>query len=309
MLQSAKGLDYLHGQKRPIVHKDLKPENILLSNGTKNVKLADFGLSKELKDGETSFTKTVSCTELWTSPEFLDPMLASKRHYTEVDIFSLGCVYFFVYTGIHPFGDMSSRRQNIVKNIHSDIAEYLHDKFFNVGILDYQENLYQYKELADLILKMIAAKDRLTTMTILDHPLFWTIDMRINFFKRTKDILCDVSNKALLEKLETEKSVLIGQSSWHELLEPHVKEWWTISTPKQKRGGKRRVYKDTLLDLIFCIRNTYEHIKEQPNAVREKIGKSIENNEYWIKKYPNLLIGIYNYLNEFLTGTQILPML
>jgi serine/threonine protein kinase len=46
------GLNYLHNMK--IVHRDLKPENILLVSPEKNVfdiKIADFGMAKELKLG------------------------------------------------------------------------------------------------------------------------------------------------------------------------------------------------------------------------------------------------------------------
>lgn len=46
-----------HCHMHKIVHRDLKPENILM-DANKNIKIADFGLSNYLHDGD--FLKT-SC--------------------------------------------------------------------------------------------------------------------------------------------------------------------------------------------------------------------------------------------------------
>lgn len=40
-------MNYLHGKKHQI-HRDIKPENVLM-NSLGQVKLADFGISKELE--------------------------------------------------------------------------------------------------------------------------------------------------------------------------------------------------------------------------------------------------------------------
>ena len=42
-------VDYCHGHR--VVHRDLKPENLLL-DAKKNVKIADFGLSNLIRDGD-----------------------------------------------------------------------------------------------------------------------------------------------------------------------------------------------------------------------------------------------------------------
>ena len=56
--QLAVGLSYLHDKE--IIHKDLKPENILIwvSSELVLVKLADFGYSRKLPEGNTSFDAT-----------------------------------------------------------------------------------------------------------------------------------------------------------------------------------------------------------------------------------------------------------
>jgi len=74
------GVEYCHLFN--VVHRDLKPENILLDDD-KNVKIADFGLSNIMNDGQ--FLKT-SCG----SPNYAAPEVISGKLYAgpEVDVWS-----------------------------------------------------------------------------------------------------------------------------------------------------------------------------------------------------------------------------
>ena len=56
-----------------VVHRDLKPENLLLDD-QQNVRIADFGLSNMMKDGD--FLKT-SCG----SPDYAAPEVISGDQY------------------------------------------------------------------------------------------------------------------------------------------------------------------------------------------------------------------------------------
>lgn len=64
--QLISGIEYSHGLK--IVHRDLKPENVLLDNDL-NVKIADFGLSSEITDG--NFLKTSCGSPNYAAPEVI----------------------------------------------------------------------------------------------------------------------------------------------------------------------------------------------------------------------------------------------
>ena len=57
MYQVLQGLAYMH--KHGFFHRDLKPEN-LLCNGPEQVKIADFGLAKEIrtKPPQTDYIST-----------------------------------------------------------------------------------------------------------------------------------------------------------------------------------------------------------------------------------------------------------
>ncbi|KFY33836.1 hypothetical protein V494_07286 [Pseudogymnoascus sp. VKM F-4513 (FW-928)] len=90
-------VEYCHRHK--IVHRDLKPENLLLDNDL-NVKIADFGLSNIMTDG--NFLKT-SCG----SPNYAAPEVINGKLYAgpEVDVWSCGVILYVLLVGRLPFDD------------------------------------------------------------------------------------------------------------------------------------------------------------------------------------------------------------
>lgn len=90
-------VEYCHRHK--IVHRDLKPENLLLDDKL-NVKIADFGLSNIMTDG--NFLKT-SCG----SPNYAAPEVISGKLYAgpEVDVWSSGVILYVMLCGRLPFDD------------------------------------------------------------------------------------------------------------------------------------------------------------------------------------------------------------
>ena len=62
--QIISGVDYCH--RHNVVHRDLKPENLLLDQSL-NVKIADFGLSNMMTDGE--FLRTSCGSPNYAAPE------------------------------------------------------------------------------------------------------------------------------------------------------------------------------------------------------------------------------------------------
>ncbi|KAH6899674.1 kinase-like domain-containing protein [Thelonectria olida] len=90
-------VEYCHRHK--IVHRDLKPENLLLDENL-NVKIADFGLSNIMTDG--NFLKT-SCG----SPNYAAPEVIGGKLYAgpEVDVWSCGVILYVLLVGRLPFDD------------------------------------------------------------------------------------------------------------------------------------------------------------------------------------------------------------
>ena len=78
------GIQYLHSKR--IVHRDLKPENVLVKDDI--IKLADFGLSKELCASFTPDCATRVGTPGWMPPEFCIVKGTSEDDLS-VDVFAL----------------------------------------------------------------------------------------------------------------------------------------------------------------------------------------------------------------------------
>ncbi|EEB08352.1 CAMK/CAMKL/AMPK protein kinase Ssp2 [Schizosaccharomyces japonicus yFS275] len=104
-------IEYCHRHK--IVHRDLKPENLLL-DANLNVKIADFGLSNLMTDG--NFLKT-SCG----SPNYAAPEVINGKLYAgpEVDVWSCGVILYVMLVGQLPFDD--ELIPNLFKKINSGL--------------------------------------------------------------------------------------------------------------------------------------------------------------------------------------------
>nr|CDS32780.1 myosin light chain kinase smooth muscle [Hymenolepis microstoma] len=95
MRQILQGVEYIHSQH--IVHLDLKPENILcLSKTGFKIKIIDFGLAREVTDGELRV--------MFGTPEFVAPEVISFEPVTyATDMWSIGVVCYVLLSGLSPF--------------------------------------------------------------------------------------------------------------------------------------------------------------------------------------------------------------
>lgn len=105
ILDVAKGLAYLHyGVKPAIYHRDIKATNILL-DADMRARVADFGLAKQSREGQSHLTTRVAGTHGYLAPEYaLYGQLTEKS-----DVYSFGVVILETICGRKAL-DLSSNR-------------------------------------------------------------------------------------------------------------------------------------------------------------------------------------------------------
>jgi serine/threonine protein kinase len=97
VLQIAQGLSAAH--RVGVIHRDIKPSNILLDTGTERIRVADFGLARELDDGKQTYSQSVIGTPLFMSPEQVRGEVCDARS----DLFSLGSLMYTLCASKSPF--------------------------------------------------------------------------------------------------------------------------------------------------------------------------------------------------------------
>ena len=104
LFQLLQGTAFCHRQR--VLHRDLKPANLLL-NRAGILKLADFGLARTFAM-EVSSLKHEVITLWYRGPELL---LGCTNYCTEVDMWSIGCIFAEMVNGTPLFPGQSEGKQ------------------------------------------------------------------------------------------------------------------------------------------------------------------------------------------------------
>lgn len=94
--ETLRGLGYAHS--KGVLHRDIKPANIMISHDNQ-VKLADFGIAREIQDNRLTQTGAVLGTPAYMSPEQIRGL--ELNHLT--DVYSMGMTLYECVTGFAPF--------------------------------------------------------------------------------------------------------------------------------------------------------------------------------------------------------------
>uniref|UniRef100_A0A8C7YB00 Serine/threonine-protein kinase/endoribonuclease IRE1 n=1 Tax=Oryzias sinensis TaxID=183150 RepID=A0A8C7YB00_9TELE len=275
--QTMSGLAHLHSLN--IVHRDLKPHNILVSmpnaHGRVRAMISDFGLCKKLAVGRHSFSRRsgVPGTEGWIAPEVLSED-CQHNPTCAVDIFSAGCVFYYVVSqGSHPFGKSLQRQANILLGAYS-IDHLQSDKHEDIVA----------RNLMEQMLSMDPHK-RPSAESVLKHPFFWSLEKELQFFQDVSDrIEKEPLDGPIVRQLERGGRAVV-QGDWRE----------HITVPLQTDLRKFRSYKGgSVRDLLRAMRNKKHHYRELPAEVQETLG-SIPDDfvSYFTSRFPHLLMHTY----------------
>ena len=278
LLQIVKGLCHLHDYR--IQHRNLKPANILWdvnTSGNLRLLLSDFDLGHFT--GEPSLHKCRYGTEGWSAPELWDRERGERT--IAVDIFSLGCVLFYVLTrsGGHPFGsleDSMELQENILNNRLSldSLVEFLGE--FEGGLAK------------DLICSMTQSDSsrRPTAYEVLKHPLFWRPEKIQKFYQHVSDYIYGKQDSSSLEeKLENNSDDVI-YGNWLQRLDR------VVIRDVGMRGFRDQ--KTKVCGLLKVIRNKTVHAEDlgaDVQAVYDSRGGILS---YYNYHFPKLLPHTYS---------------
>ncbi|XP_037670210.1 serine/threonine-protein kinase/endoribonuclease IRE2 isoform X1 [Choloepus didactylus] len=289
--QLTSGLAHLHSLH--IVHRDLKPGNILISGpdsqGQGRVVLSDFGLCKKLPAGRWSFSlrSGIPGTEGWMAPELLQ-LLPPDSPTSAVDIFSAGCVFYYVLSGgSHPFGESLYRQANILVGVSclAHLEEEAHDKALA-------------RDLVEAMLNQLP-QARPSAPQVLAHPFFWSRAKQLQFFQDVSDWLeKEAEQGPLVTALETGAQAVI-RGNWHR----------HISVPLQTDLRRFRSYKGTSVrDLLRAMRNKKHHYRELPVEAQQALGQVPDGFvQYFTNRFPLLLLHTHRAMRSCASEGLFLP--
>jgi serine/threonine-protein kinase/endoribonuclease IRE1 len=316
LYQIANGVQHLHSLK--IVHRDIKPQNILVaisrskagsSKGKKadiysdrvRFLISDFGLCKKLDADQSSFkgtTTNAAGTSGWRAPELLHDLSPAYKEQSldnrvrltkAVDIFSTGCVFFYVQTGgYHPFGDRYIREGNIIKNE------------FDLSRLDSLKDAYLIK---DLVGSMIQPDPMLRPdmEAVVKHPFFWTTEKKLDFLLKVSDRF-EVEKRDppsdLLIKFESVATEILGPDGWFDKFNSNFIE---------NLGKYRKYNTHKLMDLLRAFRNKYHHYQDLPRDLAIEIGSLPDGFYYYFaSKFPKMLLVVFKLMESTMKDDELL---
>ncbi|XP_042901484.1 serine/threonine-protein kinase DCLK1 [Parasteatoda tepidariorum] len=147
-------LYYLHSLN--IVHRDIKPENLLVverENGSRSLKLGDFGLAVEVKEP----LYIVCGTPTYVAPE----ILAESGYGLKVDIWAAGVITYILLCGFPPFVSRNNDQVELFDQILAGKFEFTKPYWDEISD--------SAKELISMMLK-VDPQDRYSAAEVVEHP-------------------------------------------------------------------------------------------------------------------------------------------
>lgn len=108
---------FMHQQN--VIHRDLKLGNLFLDKQLR-IKVGDFGLASKLSASDEK-RRTICGTPNYIAPEVIDGDKEKRGHSFEVDVWSMGVIFYTLLIGKPPYEskDVKSTYQRILRNEYS----------------------------------------------------------------------------------------------------------------------------------------------------------------------------------------------
>ncbi|XP_052407611.1 uncharacterized protein LOC127952820 [Carassius gibelio] len=247
------GLQVLH--RAEVVHRDIKPRNVLIDK-EERARLADFGLSRKLEEGETTMYTDRAGTQGWEATEIINQTeIGGYKMSSDIQVAGM-LTHYILSDGKHPFGDGIRCVVNI------------------------SEGKYSLEDIQD-----IAAKDLIEWMInkeqdkrpnidkVLNHPYFWDD-------KRIREVVHNLGNKEEVQEYKNCKNNEKLYETVQKYTEGKTFSDWKREAPETWTKIGKNLPND-LLGLLRYVRNALGH--QEKEFYEEKM----------IEEFPDFLISLH----------------
>lgn len=164
-IQLARALDYAHS--KGIVHRDIKPANIMRLEGSRTIKVTDFGIAHMDNSSEASLRTRAG--DVLGTPQYMSPeQTRGDKLDGRSDLFSAGIVLYQMIVGARPFrGDslvavatkIANEPPTPIEKVRTDVPNSLRRVLDRCMAKSPVQRFQTGAELADALVKILAEID------------------------------------------------------------------------------------------------------------------------------------------------------
>lgn len=286
VVQILEAISYI--QSLQIMHLNLAPENIfiVITEHKLIVKLAGFTCAT-LPSGTSSTKKFQLGNRNFAAPEIYSKKIA----YMTSDVYSMGSIFFYLFSEGMNIRDMTTRNRKTILAARKSVKTY---NDIICAELIYRTTFYKNNE-------------RLSIKQAKKYPLTWDHEKIRNFIV---DIykLSETADDTFRKILYDRSYLIIGKDeNWKARIEDEILidlQGSFVSYISRMKPNKAKATKETKLtgkiNIMSLIKTMRGIIVHAPSPLIEQVmGTPEKFVEYWMTKFPGLLLHLYNAKLQF----------